>query len=159
MSYSIISRNVTIQQKPSEDNYFHAICYVTVCTSTGHSTVAIGESKGHSWDDVHGLLQQAEQNGYEKAVAFVENSIPPERNYPSWNAKPQHPFSGQRNLSSTNGGGNKPVSEKQMNLIKSLCNKHSINSDEYMTKKFNMSLEMLNGSQANQIINELKNIA
>jgi hypothetical protein len=154
MSTSIHSRHVAIQQSPSEDNHFHAICYVTITTSPGQSVVAIGEAKGHSWDDVQGLLQQAEQNGYKRAIELLNDTIPPDIQNDtgsSWNQPKTY-------KSAKAGGGNKPASPKQIGLIENLCAKKHFDYHKFIKKEFGTTFDELTGSQANDAIRKLQTL-
>lgn len=55
------------------------------------------------------------------------------------------------------GGGTKPASEKQLNLIKSLASRQSLSIDDIALDMFNKSIDELQGGEANQMIKKLKN--
>jgi len=54
------------------------------------------------------------------------------------------------------GGGDKPISENQINFITSLANRIGESADKISIDYYNKTLEELQGSQANRIIRELK---
>lgn len=54
------------------------------------------------------------------------------------------------------GGGTKPASEKQLNLIKSLASRQSLSASDLADNMFNKSIDELQGGEANQLIKRLK---
>lgn len=54
-----------------------------------------------------------------------------------------------------NGGGNKPISEKQLNLIKDKATQKSKNAENMSEEKFHKSLKDLTGGEADILIKQL----
>ena len=69
---------------------------------------------------------------------------------------PTYPSNSARTDSSDkskmNGGGNKPISEKQLNLIKTRASQKDTDPESLAQNKFGKSLTKLNGSEAHEII-------
>ena len=58
--------------------------------------------------------------------------------------------------SSFDGGGAKPASDKQLHLISSLASQRQVSSEDMAASMFGKSLNQLQGSEANQLIKQLK---
>ena len=54
------------------------------------------------------------------------------------------------------GGGTKPASDKQLHLISSLASQRQVSSVEMAASMFGKTLDQLQGSEANQLIKQLK---
>lgn len=54
------------------------------------------------------------------------------------------------------GGGAKPASDKQLHLIGSLASKRQVSPEEMAASMFGKTLDKLQGSEANQLIKQLK---
>lgn len=54
------------------------------------------------------------------------------------------------------GGGAKPASDKQLHLIDSLASQRQVSSEEMAASMFGKTLDQLQGSEANQLIKQLK---
>ncbi|WP_129351678.1 hypothetical protein [Solidesulfovibrio carbinolicus] len=58
--------------------------------------------------------------------------------------------------SSFDGGGAKPASDKQLHLISSLASQGQVSSEDMAASMFGKTLDQLQGSEANQLIKQLK---
>ena len=55
-----------------------------------------------------------------------------------------------------NGGGLKPITNKQQKLIKTIAKEKDIDLDNLITKQFNKCIDNLTGSEANSVIKKIK---
>ena len=155
-------KNIHVIQVPDKDNGYHAAYEVCLTSSTGQVICAVGEAKGKCDKDVEGLLQKAVQNGYEIAKSMLESNTVQNKEdtsaYQKWSENSplsikntNKSFAAPKNA----GGGSKPISPKQKNLIHTRCLTKSIDSESYIRDKFGTDLNSLNGAQADQLIKEL----
>ena len=62
----------------------------------------------------------------------------------------------QDNKAKLNGGGSKPASPKQKELIQDIANDKKINLDSFLDSHFQKNIESLTGAEANQAIKKMK---
>jgi len=146
--------NSTINQIPSPTNGHAAIVTSAVVTEYGSfsgigaATPEAVNGSTHPQD----LLDRAWQESLLRSAGMASTSLPcaqkvidvPTSLPPSKAAVPAQ----QR----MNGGGGKPASEKQMNLINTLCVKQFVSPEEMASTLCNKPLEQLTGADANKII-------
>jgi hypothetical protein len=133
MSANIHSSEIQVIQIPTKDNGFHAICHARISTSSGQIFSAIGEAVNEKDDNlsVKGLLQQAEQNGFNRAMKQMgdnrEFSVQPHSISVSTMDDNDDVFSSRvatiKPSPGKEGGGNKAISDKQKDAIISMCRK------------------------------------
>jgi hypothetical protein len=148
----ITNKYVSVAQCPTANNNYHAVCIVNVTTSNGTYS-SIGEAQGAIESTAKGLLQQAEEDGFERALKLAEKySVQSSQSIPLQDKTTQMPVSSG---DSTNaGGGNKTISYKQIETLKNL---YRTDLDNIVKDKFNTTLYKLKGSQAHMLISEYNN--
>ncbi len=171
--YDVISRlNITkVDQQvisiPDKSNDYHGVVTATITTKNSNSYTGIGESYSSEQLPKEQVLQNAQliafKNAVCNAVIAVDDSksnnsdvidITPTKSYTNYknNNKKE-----DIDKSKMNGGGNKPITEKQIGLINSMAEKQGRTGDYYAKKICNKNLENLTGKDANRIIQEIKN--
>lgn len=154
----------TVEQVPAPDNGHTAICSVEVDTSRGKFSdfgVATPNIIGGSTDTGE-LLGEAANQGTRKALgmALVTHQVQPVLDITPAPLK-QLPSNGQQtqqnlNRRSSNGGGSKPASEKQVSWIQSLCLKGFVAPEAMAQKICGKPMAALTGSDANKMIQSLQ---
>ncbi len=130
------------------------ICQGSVEDSQGKVASMTGEGS-----TLKEASQAAIANSKEMLAALVSGN---DRNSSQTNYYAPPATSHARNSNATNGkskfngGGTKPASPKQIELIEKIAYENGKNAEEVSRKKFGKSLMGLVGSEANIIINELK---
>jgi len=162
----IQSMNTDILQIPSEQNRYHAVVRHTLTLKTGESYSAIGHCVPDGKISSINTLDKAQEKAFKKSFRLasqasgkVYDSAWQIDSPQSSKSNTSHSFivsSDSTDKSKMNGGGNKPITEKQINLIKDIARKNSIDIEALMKEKFGKILYDLNGSEANEIIRELK---
>ena len=161
-SLDVLSMNTDILQIPSEQNQFHAVAKHTVSFKSGESYSAIGsalpDDKTSSPDPLEKAQEFAFQNAFDlarqarKIVPHYGKQIdslqqPKNTTYSSNPARPD-----AIDKSKMNGGGNNPISEKRLNLIKTRASQKDTDAESLARNKFGKSLAKLSGSEAHEII-------
>lgn len=172
-TFTSILENLDIQsitpeilQCPNADNEYHAIVKSTITSTNNKSFAGLGEayesedlSRNHvlGWASGASLVQAvrlasscsagvgsgSSQTGSTEIIE-IEASTPV--------SSPQN----EPDKSKLNGGGNKPASPKQKNLIIQLAENQLTTGNKASMKICNIPLEDLTGAQANQVIKKLK---
>lgn len=165
-SLEIQSITPEILQCPNADNEYHAIVKSTITTTNNKSFTGLGEAyesedlpRNHvlEWASGASLAHAAylascshtgvdakrSQTGSTEIIE-IETSTPV--------SSPQN----ETDKSKLNGGGNKPASPKQKNLIIQLAENQLTTGNKASMKICNIPLEELTGAQANQVIKKLK---
>ena len=161
-SLDIQSMNTDILQIPSEQNKYHAVAKHTVTFKSGESYSAIGsalpDDKTSSLDTLEKAQEFAFQNAFDLArqarrivphYSQQTDSLQPAQT-PTYPSNPARPDSIDK--SKMNGGGSKPISEKQLNFIKTRASQKDTDADSLARNKFGKSLAKLSGSEAHEII-------
>ena len=161
-SLDVLSMNTDILQIPSEQNQFHAVAKHTVSFKSGESYSAIGsalpDDKTSSTDTLEKAQEFAFQNAFDLARQarrivphYIQqtDSLQPAQTptYPSNSARPD-----SIDKSKMNGGGSKPISEKQLNLIKTRASQKDTDAESLARNRFGKSLTKLSGSEAHEMI-------
>lgn len=63
-----------------------------------------------------------------------------------------------KNKSNLNGGGNKPISDGQINCLQKMASQKGMNINDLTQKQYGKDLSQLIGSQADELIKSLKGI-
>ena len=161
-SLDIQSMNTDILQIPTEQNKYHAVAKHTVTFKSGESYSAIGSTfsgdKTSSIDTLEKAQEFAFQNAFDLArqarrivphYSQQTDSLQPAQ-IPTYPSNPARPDSIDK--SKMNGGGNKPISEKQLNLIKTRASQKDTDAESLARNKFGKSLARLSGSEAHEMI-------
>lgn len=161
-SLGIQSMHTDILQIPSENNQFHAVAKHTVTFKSGESYSAIGSALPD--DKVSSLetLDKAQDIAFQNAFHLARQA---RRNAPLFGTQidSSQPSEIASSSSSTprpdgidkskwNGGGNKPITQNQINLIKRMAGKKNTDPELLVRNNFGKKLEMLNGSEAHEVI-------
>ena len=161
-SLDIQSMNTDILQIPSEQNQFHAVAKHTVTFKSGESYSAIGSALPN--DKVSSLetLDKAQDIAFQNAFHLAHQARRKMGNYgqqidslqpAQTRISPSNPArTDSMDKAKMNGGGNKPISEKQLNLIKTRASQKDTDADSLARNKFGKSLAKLSGSEAHEII-------
>lgn len=162
----VLSMHTDILQIPNEQNKYHAVAKHTVTFKSGESYSAIGsalpDDKTSSIDtlekvqefalrDAFHLAHQARRKlgNYEQQIDSLQQ--PENTTYSSKTARPD-----AIDKSKMNGGGNKPISERQIGLIKKQAEDRNTNADELTRQRYGKSVSELNGAEAHEIITMFK---
>lgn len=158
-----------IVQLPSVDNGFMTIASTTVVFDDGREFTDIGDaspdnvpkgcaaryvsmastrSKGRALSDALNIKNMVEDAGQVRSQDYDSEVIDVEYREVKQEALPASP-------EMLNGGGSKPASQKQIDLIARNAQKKSIDHFEYAYKRFGKNLDQLCGREADTIIKEL----
>lgn len=161
------SMNTDILQIPTEQNKYHAVAKHTVSFKSGESYSAIGsalpDDKTSSIDTLEKAQEFAFQNAFDLArharrivphYGKQIDSLQQPKNT-TYSSNPARPDSIDK--SKMNGGGNKPISERQIGLIKKQAEDRNTNADELTRQRYGKSISELNGAEAHEIITMFKN--
>ena len=166
-SLDIQSMNTDILQIPTEQNKYHAVAKHTVSFKSGESYSAIGSALPDDKTSSIDTLEKAQEFAFQYAFDLARqarrivphygkqiDSLQQPKNT-TYSSNPARPDSIDK--SKMNGGGNKPISEKQIGLIKSRAEKSNTDAEELVYKKFGKHITQLTGSEANEVIRILNN--
>ena len=162
----IQSLNIEVLQIPSDQNKYHAVAKQTVIFKTGESYSAIGSAFPNSNIPGFDTLKKAQELAMEKVLNLAQQ-VRKNTPYSNQQVESSHPSEIASSPSNTprvdgidkskwNGGGNKPITQRQIDLIKRRAEECHTNADDLVRHKFGKSLPMLNGSEANEVIQHLK---
>ena len=156
------SMNTDILQIPSEQNKYHAVVKHTVTFKSGESYSAIGSALPDDKTSSIDTLEKAQELALCDAFYLAHQARRKVANYGQQIDSlrpaqiPTYPSNSARTDSmdkaKMNGGGNKPISEKQLNLIKTRASQKDTDADSLARNKFGKSLAKLSGSEAHEII-------
>ena len=161
-SLDIQSMNTDILQIPSEQNKYHAVAKHTVTFKSGESYSAIGSALPDDKTSSLDTLEKAQEFALRDAFYLAHQARRKVANYgqqidslqpaqiPTYPSNPARTDSIDK--SKMNGGGSKPISEKQLNLIKTRASQKDTDADSLARNKFGKSLAKLSGSEAHEII-------
>jgi hypothetical protein len=166
MTPKITSHDVVVVQIPGTDNNYHAICNVRITTPSGQFS-SIGEAQGANTATVQGLLQQAELDGYERALNLLHTSTHTQHQEPSvpWDEEashitfPDNKLTNMRATSGNAGGGSKPASQKQQDVISKLCAKNNMDCKTFIQSTCGKEIHQLQGNEAHNLIQFLNNVS
>ena len=164
-SLEIQSITPQIVQSPNANNEYHAIVSSTITTKNNESFTGLGEAyASESIPKVH-VLECARNTSIANAAFLASLAVGSGFDRPQTSSTdvieietsgvistPQNDL----DKSKLNGGGNKPVSPKQKELIKKLAENQLTTGNKASMKICNIPLEELTGAQANQVIKKLK---
>ena len=164
-SLEIQSITPEIVQCPNADNEYHAIVSSTITTKNNESFTGLGEAyASESIPKVH-VLECARNTSIANAAFLASIAVGSGFGRPQTSSTdvieietsgvistPQNDL----DKSKLNGGGNKPVSPKQKELIKKLAENQLTTGDKAAMKICKTHLEELTGAQADQVIKKLK---
>jgi hypothetical protein len=155
MLNSIQLVSVSIVQIPSASNNFLAVCIVTLKTATG-SYSSIGEAQGTSESEIKGLLQQAQDDGFNKAMLMAEAySVKVYQPEPFQNMAQQKPPVSTYGSNNGNGRDN-PATEPQKKLLNDLAGQLNDSIDGIILEIYDTTIDKLTIGQADVLIKELK---
>lgn len=158
-----------IIQLPSVENGFMTIASTTVVFDDGREFTDVGDaspdnvpkgcaaryvsmastrSKGRALSDALNIKNMVEDAGQVRSQDYDSEVIDVEYREVKQEALPASP-------EMLNGGGSKPASQKQIDLIARNAQKKSIDHFEYAYKRFGKNLDQLCGREADTIIKEL----
>ena len=150
LSTANISNGVLVKQYPHESNGMVAILYVYKATGDSTSVFSVvvdGKHCGES--DPSKIYEQANQQAQAMLQTTSKTESVPRHNGTST------PITGK---DSYHGGGNRPITPSQVNLIQSLFSEVRIDPAPYLNRKGISDLRSIKGQDANIIIRELKDI-
>jgi hypothetical protein len=160
----------TLVQLPSEDNGYMTIASTTVVLDDGREFTDVGDaspdnvpkgcaaryvsmastrSKGRALSDALNIKNMVEDAGQVRSQDYTGEVIDVEYR----EVKQEALLASPEMLNA--GGGSKPATQKQIDLISRNAQKKSIDHFEYAYKRFGKSLDELCGSEADAIIKEL----
>ena len=146
---SIKKLEIQLVQPPSNDNENRAVCSATVEFDDGRRFTELGESVG-------GGVEAASANARTRVMAHVPAVDHLPQQYSGNKPSSQSGSSlSKPNFAKANGGGTKPASHKQKDLIVDMCSKRGKNPDAIASEQFGKPLDDLQGAEANTIIQML----
>jgi len=161
-SLGIQSMHTDILQIPSEQNKYHAVAKHTVTFKSGESYSAIGSALPDDKVSFLETLEKAQEFALRDAFHLAHQA---RRKVPNYGQQIDSPQPSEiASLSSHtlrpddidkrkwNGGGNKPITQNQINLIKRMAGKKNTDPELLVRNNFGKKLEMLNGSEAHEVI-------
>ena len=141
----IQSMNTDILQIPSEQNRYHAVVRHTLTLKTGESYSAIGHCVPDGKISSINTLDKAQEKAFKKSFRLasqasgkVYDSAWQIDSPQSSKSNTSHSFivsSDSTDKSKMNGGGNKPITEKQIKLIKNRAKENSTDAEVLVKKK------------------------
>lgn len=151
---TISSIQTTLIQSPSEENEYSVICSTTITTQDGQSFTALGAAKcnGNIDESIQVAAQKAEVRAREKCIEQKDSFSLPQNSIGN-TLETRGVLSPKSQL---NGGGGKPITQGQINLLETLCaGKH--NSLVHVCQNhYNKIPGQLTGFEANELIRKLK---
>ena len=161
-SLDIQSMNTDILQIPSEQNKYHAVAKHTVTFKSGESYSAIGSALPDDKTSSIDALEKAQEFAFQNAFDLARQArrIVPHHGQQTDSLQPAQTPTYPSNTARTdsmdkakmNGGGNKPISERQLNLIKTKASQKDTDAESLARNKFGKSLARLSGSEAHEMI-------
>ncbi len=152
------SVSFTIEQIPSKENEQLAVVKVTVYSETIEiSNFGTASAFSANTYDNESILNMAKQRAAE-LVHLTSTQVAPTVATTSIPISPSHQTSSSSFYKEkNNGGGSKPASEKQRDMIAGQCRKRGIEPNELCHTVCNRPLHELQGQDAHAIIQHLKN--
>lgn len=147
-STSTISNGILVKQYPHESNGMVAILYVyntTGDSTSAFSVVVDGKQCGES--DPSKIYEQANQQAQAMLQTTSKTESVPRHNGTST------PITGK---DSYHGGGNRPITPSQVNLIQNLFAEMRIDPAPYLNEKGISDIRSIKGHEADSIIKDLK---
>ena len=149
---------------PDKSNEFHGVVTATITTKNNNSYTGIGESYSSEKLPKEQVLQQAQLIAYKNAVCnAIISGNPHDSNMekvidivPTKNIAYSNNKNIEQDKAKMNGGGNKPISQKQIELINAMAEQQGETGNSISNKVWHKNLNKLSGSQANRLINDLK---
>ena len=164
-SLEIQSITPEILQSPNADNEYHAIVKSTITTANNKSFAGLGDAyesedlpRNHVLDYAYGV-SIAHAVRLASSCSGAGSNLPQTGSTEVIDIEISELISAPENeidKSKLNGGGNKPASSKQKELIHKLAEKQCTTGDKASMKICKTHLEELTGAQANQVIKKLK---
>ena len=158
----VLSMHTDILQIPSEQNKYHAVAKHTVTFKSGESYSAIGSALPDDKVSSLEILDKAQDIAFQNAFHLARQARRKVGNYGQQTDSLQTAQTSTYSSNAVrsdgidkarmNGGGNKPISEKQLNLIKRMAGKKNTDPELLVRNNFGKKLEMLNGSEAHEVI-------
>ncbi len=134
------------------ENAERIICSATVASPDGNKATMLGQGK-----DIDSASQAAINNSKAQLAMLSDTNEPQSTYYPSQATKRnQYNSNPMDDKSKFNGGGNKPASDKQINWIENSARKNGGSGDALAQEKFGKYIHQLTGSEAHELIGELK---
>ncbi len=151
---------------PDKNNEYHGIVSTTITTKNNNSYSGIGESYSSEKIQKEKVLQHAQLIAYKTAVcnALIAGydtncnaseviDIKPTKSYTNY--KNQNKKEGV-DKSKMNGGGNRGITDKQINFINNIAGEKGHNGDYYANKIWHKNLNQLTGHEADTVIKEIQ---
>lgn len=160
------SRSISCKplQVPSESNQHMAIVEASLKTDALEITeFGTASAASCNTNDFQVILDKARHNAQEHIQASYSQAIgtKPQEQIQSKHQESLPPLAGMNNsiptdTSKLNGGGNKPASSKQTDLIEKLAHKQHTSADTLSQSMYNKPLQDLTGAEADAVIKKLK---
>ena len=166
----IKSLKVDIAQFPAEDNGQNCICHARLETDDGKVFTDIGDANPNNVPRgcIDSFIRMASTRAKARVLsdAFNIRSVMEDSHAPqhdrAWGQVIDVDFSDvpsaipQSLPARKDGGGSKPASDKQLALINSLAIQRNMSPEDMATSAFGKSLYQLQGSEASQLIQNLR---
>ena len=171
-SISHVLKDIKIQsivpeiiQCPNNENGFHAIVKSTITTQDNKTISELGEVYASDSLSKADVLKEAQINALSDAASIIRaiqdintQDYKPDNGgrFGINNSAPELVSKNTSDKNKFNGGGNKPASDKQKNLINSLAKQKQLSAEEECMQLCNVHLNNLSGAQADMVIKKLK---
>ena len=169
--FGIKSLKVVITQYPSEQNGQMCFCQADLVTEDGRSFSDIADASPHNVPrgcaDSFPRIASTRAKSRVLSDAFnIKGAVNDGPDTSPEGGRGEYitdadfsPIEAVQSLalpSSFDGGGAKPASDKQLHLIGSLASKRQVSPEEMAASMFGKTLDQLQGSEASQLIKQLK---
>jgi hypothetical protein len=169
--FGIKSLKVVMTQYPSEQNGQMCICQAELVTADDRVFSDMGDASPHnvprgcadSFPRVASTRAKSRvlSDAFNIKGAVIDDAdMPPDGGGGEYitgaDFSPIEPVQRLALPSSFDGGGAKPASDKQLHLIGSLASQRQVSPEEMAASMFGKTLDQLQGSEASQLIKQLK---
>lgn len=170
-SFNSLERSIKVQVKstsskpfqiPTESNQHMGIVEVSLKINNLKITdFGMASAASCNTNDPQVILDEARHNAQERVTQAAYSLFNPQENMQQKPPEVLPSLAGMNNstpvdASKMNGGGNKPASSKQTDLIEKLAHKQHTSADTVSQSMYNKLLQDLTGAEADAVIKKLK---
>jgi hypothetical protein len=152
---------VTLVQAPADITGNRAICSVSVVLANGKQFTELGDAieTNTTTSNEESSIDIASAKALDRVLTRIATNEDSSPSNPWDNDRGEDMFDLKHSKSArskvSGGGGDKPISEKQIKYIDSLCNKCGKDSENMANEMFGKALANLQGADANMLIKKL----
>ena len=143
--------NINLVQIPAKENNNTAIINLQIKTKEDYNINCIGAYTGDNNQNTSMIIEAASEQAKDKIFEVLYSGS-------SYNNNNQYNSTQSQDKSKLNGGGNKPITQGQINYINGLADKKHIDAGQIANQVCGKKLDACVGEEAQKIINHLKSL-